>query len=260
VSFFTPDKLWEHINGQAELFLSYGVKSLTFASYENRANPNKFIEVLVYDMGNPTHAFGIFSVEKRREASALNLGRMGYLTGSNYYVWTGPYYIQVLSSESSEELKRTGLDIMQRVVGVLFDGGEPVWGLTVLSKTRIIPGSVQYFRRNAVGLDFLENTYTARFRVKKDIIKVFLTMAENGPSAAQTMKQYEKYARQFGEHVRKKKEGAINMLLADMGDGYDVILQRGSLMGGVLTVVDENLAREAAQDFWSQLPHDHEDN
>lgn len=253
VRYFVPERLWEQIDGQAELFLSYEVRSLTVATYENSANPNRFVDVLIYDMGNPTNAFGIFSVEKRRQASDLMLGRMGYRMGSNYYVWKGSHYVQIVSSDYSDELKRIGMDFLTQVVDILPDRGEEVRGLSILSTTGIIPGSIQYFRKNAFGLDFLETTYAARFRLENKNMTVFLTLADHPSSVTHMIEAYETYAGRFGESVQKKQEGGTHVLIADMGDGYDVILQKGQKMGGVLSVAGETLALKAATEFWKQI-------
>ena len=42
VLYFTPKNLYEHINGRAEFYIAYEVRSLTFVSYENKAESNKY--------------------------------------------------------------------------------------------------------------------------------------------------------------------------------------------------------------------------
>ncbi|MDH4220425.1 MAG: hypothetical protein OEW23_16840, partial [Candidatus Aminicenantes bacterium] len=89
---FTADNLYERINGRAELYLAYDVVSLTTATFEDKTDIGRFIELSVFDMGNPTNAFGIFSVERFQGDPPLDLGRMSYHSGSNAYIWKGKYY------------------------------------------------------------------------------------------------------------------------------------------------------------------------
>ena len=72
---FTPQNLNEQINGRASLFLAYDVRRLTFVSFFQDVDIARFVNLSIYDMGEPTNAFGIFSVERDLEASTLNLGR-----------------------------------------------------------------------------------------------------------------------------------------------------------------------------------------
>ncbi|MFC1500189.1 DUF6599 family protein [Candidatus Zixiibacteriota bacterium] len=57
---YDTDNLWEYINGAAELFIDYGVKTCHAADL---ASGDVTVTVEVYDMGTPLNAFGIFSLE-----------------------------------------------------------------------------------------------------------------------------------------------------------------------------------------------------
>src|SRR4030042_5780455 len=58
---YTKKTLFEHINGQAELYFKYGFQKSVFAIYQNRKSREDQIEVDIYDMGNVVQAFGVFS-------------------------------------------------------------------------------------------------------------------------------------------------------------------------------------------------------
>ena len=97
VGLFTAHNLYERINGRAELYLAYDVVSLTTATFEDKADIGRFLELSVFDMGNPTNAFGIFSVERFQGYPSLDFGRMSYLSESNAYIWKDKYYITVVA-------------------------------------------------------------------------------------------------------------------------------------------------------------------
>src|SRR5574340_658280 len=59
---YTPQTLYECIDGAADLFLAYGFQTLTHGEYG--ADDAHLITVDVYDMGAPLHAFGVFSSER----------------------------------------------------------------------------------------------------------------------------------------------------------------------------------------------------
>lgn len=59
---YDADTLWEYINGAAELFVSYGVRSCQTADL---ASEDLVVTLDLYDMGTPLNAYGVFE----REAS-----------------------------------------------------------------------------------------------------------------------------------------------------------------------------------------------
>ena len=147
---FTAENLYEKINGRAEFYLAYDMIEMTFAGYENSHDDGQFIDISVYDMGTSTHAFGVFSTERSHEASPLELGRGAYRSGANYYIWKGQYYIQIVSSDTTDELQRIGKDVAQKTTGLVSDSGDPVWGLNALPEKDRVPGSERYFLVDAM--------------------------------------------------------------------------------------------------------------
>jgi hypothetical protein len=60
VSVYDADNLWEYIDGAAELFVTYGVRTCRTAEL---ASGGVTVTVDLYDMGTPLDAFGIFNLE-----------------------------------------------------------------------------------------------------------------------------------------------------------------------------------------------------
>jgi len=61
---YIPENLYEKINGRAEYYLSYNMNCMIFAKYTDGSDKYKSIDLSVYDMRNPTYAFGVFSGER----------------------------------------------------------------------------------------------------------------------------------------------------------------------------------------------------
>ena len=253
VNLFTADNLYERINGRAELYLSYDVTELTIATFEKIADIGEFIELSIFDMGNPTNAFGIFSVERFQGETPLDLGRISYSSGSNVYIWKGKYYITIVASDTTEELRLISLDMARKVTASLASSSEPVWGLSVLPQDGLIPDSIQYFKVDAMGLDFMQNTYTAKYQKRDAEITVFLSQQDNSDTAWNTMLSFIEQSDKYGQGSTREIKNDIEFFLCDMNGTYDVIFKRGRLVGGVLSVTHKDLAIEAAHNFWKQL-------
>jgi hypothetical protein len=250
---FTPETLYEQINGRASFFLAYDLIRMTYVSFVFGDETAKFINLSIYDMGTPTSAFGVFSAERSPGESALDLGRAGYRSDANYFIWQGRYYIRIISSEATDEFKRIGMALARKVTGFLPDSGEQVWGLAALPPEDRMPQSVQFFKVDAMGLDFMRDTYTAEYRKDNTLVTVFLSRRDSAETARATVERYTGFAQKYGQGIERLKTGAVELVSCDMGDSYDVVFHKGRLMGGVSAVENRDLAIRVAIEIWHQL-------
>lgn len=250
---FTAENLYEQINGRAEYYIAYDVIGMTFASYEEIADSHFSINLSIYDMGTPINAFGVFSGERSSESQPLELGREAYRSGADYYIWQGQYYIQIMASNTSEELKYIGSELAKKLTNLLPDSGESVWGLAVLPMADRVPRSIQYFLVDAMGLDFMRNTYTAKYYKGETVVSIFLSKEDSSESAQKTLQKFTAHAKQYGKGISLISQDNIKLLSCDMSGNYDAVFQKDSLIGGVTGVENENLAIQAAIDLWRQL-------
>jgi hypothetical protein len=79
---FTRETLFEHIDGQADLFIQYGFEKSVLAIYRKEDSSEDKIDVDIYDMGNSLQAFGVFS-RFRQDDRPAGIGLDSYLT-DNY--------------------------------------------------------------------------------------------------------------------------------------------------------------------------------
>jgi hypothetical protein len=256
---FTPENLYEKINGRAEFYLAYDMIEMTFAGFEKSGDESRFIDISVYDMGTPTHAFGVFSTERSHEASPLELGRDAYRSGANYYIWKGQYYIQIIASDVTDELQRIGDDLARKTTDLVSDSGESVWGLNALPEEDRVPGSERYFLVDAMGLDFMRNTYIAQYNKDGRVVSAFLSQRDSPEEAQAALAKYVEHANRYGEGVQSLTVEGASLTSCDMGGSYDVIFQKGRVVAGVSEVEDPDLAIHAADDLWRRLPVENDD-
>ena len=250
---FTVENLYEQINGRAEFYLAYDMIGMTFASFEKSTDDGHFIDLSIYDMGTPTNAFGVFSGERTKGVSSIDIGREGYRAGANYYIWKGQYYIQIVASDTTDEFQRIGRDLARKATDFLLDSGEVVWGLNALPQMGRVPESVQYFLVDAMSLDFMRNTYTAQYNKGDAAVTIFLSQRKSQEIAQVTVAKYIEYANQYGKGVKSLTVEGVELVSCDMNGSYDVVFQKGNLVGGVSAVEEESPAIQAAIDLWKQL-------
>jgi hypothetical protein len=242
VDVFSANNLYERINGRAELYLAYDVISMTTATFIKDDAWGDFLEVSVFDMGNPVNAFGIFSIERFPGEPPLHLGRLSYRSDANIYIWKGSYYIVVVSSGQLEEMGRKTLDLATKVTDVLPDSLEPVWGLSAFPRESLILDTIRYFHVDAMGLDFMQHTYTAVYHLREGDITAFISRKDSPQAAAVIVARYTKYSAEYGRGSELHKVDDADLNLCDMQGTFDVIFHKGRLVGGVTAVDDPDTA------------------
>lgn len=237
---FTAENLYEQINGRAEYYISYDVIGLTFASFDKKTDSAISINLSIYDMATPINAFGVFSGVRSSEVERLELGRDAYCSGTNYYIWHGQYYIQIIALDTLEEQKHVGFELAKKLINLLQDSGEPVQGLTALPKANQLPQSVQYFVTDAMGLDFMRNTYMAKYFKAETPVSIFLSKKNSSESAQRTLRRFITHAQKYGKGINYISKNNVNLVSCDMGNSYDVIFQKDFLIAGAYAYVLEH--------------------
>jgi len=250
---FTAANLYEQIDGRAEFYLAYDMVEMRFASYEKSGDDVQFIDVSIYDMGTPINAFGVFSGERSPGEPPIELGRDAYRSGANYYVWKGQYYIQIIASDTTNELQRIGMDIARGVADLVVDSGEPVWGLSALPEGDRVPGSEKYFLVDAMGLDFMRDTFTADYEKGDAVVTAFVSRRDSEDVARAAVDLYVEHAKRYGDGVERLAEDDVDLVSCDMGGSYDTVFQKYRFVAGVVGVEDRDAAIQATIDLWRQI-------
>ena len=115
VSRFTPDTLYQKINGRADAYLQFHVVGLTFGSYSHETDSRQRLDVYWYDMGEPVNALGIYRAEAPPEATAVSIGAEGYQVGGAVFFRKGSSYVQVMAGGPGEADADAALEIARRV-------------------------------------------------------------------------------------------------------------------------------------------------
>jgi len=250
VESFTAETLYEKINGRAEQYTAYDVVGMDFIALASEEG--QFIDVFVYDMGGVANAFGIYAIERPENAEMQPLGDRGYRAESSFFFWKGSHYAQIIASNVGEEIRAASEAVARALVERLEDGSGQVWGLEELPRENRV--SVQYFKRDALSLDFLGETYTALYRSDAGEWTAFAALHDSPEAASETLEQYLTYLREYGEVSAPRTVDGTSVFTGDFGGFFDVIFQRGNLFAGVNLVEGRALAEEGADALLRSLP------
>ncbi|MFB3881056.1 MAG: DUF6599 family protein [Armatimonadota bacterium] len=159
---YSPTKLYEYIDGNADLFLSYEFADLAVGDYE----PSKgegWISVDVYNMATPLQAFGIFGAERPPDVLLTALGAQGYESDGLIAFWKGQYYVKVSLVEGEDTAAARKL--AQAAAGRIGAPAAMPVELDRLPAKDRLPGSERYFRRGALGHAFLGNMVSSQYEL-----------------------------------------------------------------------------------------------
>jgi hypothetical protein len=209
---FFPEDLYEYIDGAAESYLGYDFKELVVAQFQ-KAGTGASVTLEIYDMGNGTNAFGIFSAERFPENKAVDVGTLGYVEGEVLNFVAGKGYIKIMSFESGEGTLAVLDAFARKVAGKAGEKGALPPLLSVFPRDGIIANSEKYILRNVMGFEFLRNGYMASYKLDGSEFECFFIEADKGRDPAALLKQLlDFYAKDghpagdipLGHHVRNK--------------------------------------------------------
>jgi hypothetical protein len=160
---YTRKTLFEHVNGQAELYLKYGYQGSVFAAYQHTEKPERQIEIDIYDMGSVLQAFGIFS-RSRTEDPPGGIGLDSCVDDRSILFYKGRYYVMLYANEPDPStMKALALSVSTGIS----DPSPPPKEIRFFPTRNLNPGSVQYFSEGLLGHRFLERGFQGTYAVEE---------------------------------------------------------------------------------------------
>ncbi|MCX7011733.1 MAG: hypothetical protein NTW86_04065, partial [Candidatus Sumerlaeota bacterium] len=192
---FTADTLYEKIDGRADVYQKFDVQRLDFVSFANAANPDQFVDLYVYDMGEPRNAFGIYAAERTPGAPAVALGREGYEAGGSLYFWKGPYYNLILPSSPSDSSPAAAAERVAQAADALeADDLSPLPFADLLPADGRVADSLAYLKKDALSQSFLDEVVSAQYALGTGApLLAFVRECKSAEEAASLLKQYQEY-------------------------------------------------------------------
>jgi len=245
--------LFEHVDGQAELFFKYGFQRSVFTIYQNRENPNHQIELDIYDMGNVLQAFGIFS-RFRSEDRVLGIGLDSYLDDQSALFYKGKYFVMVYSTESNPSVLR---QFSMAVDLKITDHSPPPKEIGYFPKNGFKPGSIQYFPEGLLGYQFLKRGFQGTYIEKEENkgegkeFHLFLAIFKNPQEAMSALKVFRDNLYKKGKIDRGSSSpfGSNTLKGKDPYQGQLIIVPKGKYLLGVAGFEKEESVEDHFKEF-----------
>ena len=201
---YTPDNLFEYINGAAEIFLSYDFVKLTSLTYVN--NEENSFTVDVYQHSSPRNGFGIYSQEKPQRSDFLDIGAQGYYESGVLNFFKGSFYVKM----SGYDLGASDEKVLTNAAWAFAKALEGSTDFPAVVKC--FPGkgkianSEAYINKNYLGHSFLHSAFVADYDLEGRKFQVFIIETGKPEEAEEILNHYTGFLKKKGIPVEQKEK------------------------------------------------------
>jgi hypothetical protein len=255
VTLYNSDTLFDHINGEAELYFPYGFDMLATATYLNKKNPDVWVVVDVYRMGSLLDAFGIYSNYRKADAAGAVIGAEGFVSSSQLMFYQDRYFvrIQVTGAASLEQelFLACGRTVSRNLPPHAGRPGE----LEVMGG---IPGvemkSARYLGQSILGYAFFRRGMIADAMLGGEQVQVFVVF-ENSPDAARkAFENYRSYLKAEGQEMNVTgTTDRISLTAVDPLYRGVFVEQSGPYLIGVIRMKEASAAKPIVEQLRERL-------
>jgi hypothetical protein len=244
---YSPEKLFDYINGGADLYLKYDFQELRVAEYQGENEASIMVEV--YRHKTPTDAFGIYSQERLSNANYLPIGAQGYQEEGVFNFVAAQYYVKISSANMEGKDEKVLQELARKIAGNLgASGGLPVL-LSAFPEEGKRKNSERYIAQNFLGYGFLRGGYTADYDLAGKKWKLFIIAAQVPGDCRSMLAQYWK---KIGQEKTDLGEGPYT--IPDPYHGKIDLTWKGKYIWGTLGLDDSKLGTDYLNRLEKRLP------
>jgi hypothetical protein len=161
---FGPDNLYVEIDGEAELFLPYGMERLTVAVLGRTARPGSEVRLELFRMASPRDAYGIWSQYRYPDQEILRVPPSeAIVSDASADFFRGETFVRV-RSKPGDGSRNDVVGISSEIVSLLAGSGAPPEEARALDGLPgRVSGSILYQKRAMLGYECLAPGFEAKF-------------------------------------------------------------------------------------------------
>ncbi len=239
IQVFSPQALYNYINGGADLYLKYDFQELQVAAYRNAKQGSVSVEI--YRHRTPNQAFGIYSQERLPNARYLDIGAQGYVEEGFLNFISGPYYVKM----SAENAGPRAEEVLRQFAGKILERFKTDGSLPAVLSAFPAEGkkshTEKFISKDFLGYSFLHSGFTANYEAAGKKFQLFIIEADGPPDAAGMIRRY---FQEIGRPADNLSEGAYQT--SDKYHGPIDLGWRGKYIWGVLNLDDAALRSKYA--------------
>lgn len=235
---YTPDNLWELINGAADVYLVYSFQDLHIGEYSNENN--NIIRVELYRHKNSDNTFGIYTIERMPDYNFINVGVEGYTSFGALNFFSGNYYVKMVWSGSGDAdevlMKEIALKVNNQL-NQLYKWPDELMFFPAANK---LPKSEGYSSENFLGYSFLSSAFSAGYDVDNNEFRLFVMKKNSMAEAVAILEKYFKIIKFTYSTIEEK-----DYIVDDPYNGKVGIGIKGNFIYGIINTGDIQLIKKS---------------
>lgn len=251
---YTPDTLYERINGESELFFPYGFEMLASGRYESRKNPNVAIEADIYKMGSVLDAFGIFSNYRRSDCADLKVGTEGFVSSSQLLYYQDRFFVRVQVTGTTNPEQESLIECAKAVSMKLPRNISQPKELEPFMVPAVVRKSERYIAQSLLGYSFFRRGILSDAVVADDQFKIFIITEDSPEDAGKALELYTAYLKESGQDIDIKNDNGRRILSSsDPLYKKALVMQAGRHLVGALRFRNTSHAEKLIQTLLKRL-------
>jgi len=167
---YTPDDLWNYINGAADAYLALGFSDLNITEYRKG---KRAIKAEIYRFGDDAMAFGMYSLERSPGYDFIQVGVQGYNEDGVVFFYKDRYYVKIMTQSESKKVN----DSMKELAGLIaarIEGKNEFPALLKLFPSEgLLKNQETYILESVLGHEFLRGAFRATYEIANDRFDVY---------------------------------------------------------------------------------------
>jgi hypothetical protein len=196
---FTPDNLWEYLDGGAPRYEEYGFERMVHIRYQLGDDLLAGVTADLYDMGSELGAFAIYRSIRPSDALDRSWGAEGYRSGTVAAAWKGEVFVHAFADEERPEFIETMEMLVSRACDAAEGGVSPPAVLDPLPTEGLIPSSERWVASDLLGHAALGGGVVATYEIDGRRGEIFFSELENDAVAQQVLDSYRREKERWAE-------------------------------------------------------------
>ena len=185
---YSPETLYEYINGAAELYLKYSFVELKTAEYTRRDKSSVIVEI--YRHQTSLDAYGIFSQERSAKGEFLDIGTQSYFEDPFINFIAGDYYIKIYSYDLENNTKEILQEFARNIDRTINTKNSLPYVIERFPTEAKVAYSEIYVAQDFLGYEFFRNGYSAEYVIEDKKFRLFIIEGSDSKECLNMLNKY----------------------------------------------------------------------
>lgn len=185
---YTPDDLWDYINGGADSYNALGFSDLHIAEYTKGKKVS--VKVEIYHHLNEDLAFGIYALERASSYNFVPIGVQGYSDEGMINFLKGSCYVKISTHSKSKKAIKAVDELAEKLEQIIDGSSEfPAILFDFPTEGKAV-NEEMYIAENVIGHEFLSDAFRVNYNIDGRRFIIYLFTEEISGSLSEMVHEY----------------------------------------------------------------------